>query len=412
MIHSCSRKKKGFTLVELMVVIAILAILVAVIIPSFTRYIDRSRFSNDVQKAASMTSVIQGYQVEHNAILDAYDVQTIIEEHHGEPFDFTPTASDTGFFYLAANDTVVAAKYEDAEELFEALNRTSHVLLSESMIENETSFNTPAEIFGSGNHLLTREGSAVAYAVDFVYRLASTGSALDAFYEEGEKTLEDYTSAGILKKIMDMLGFGMSEELKEKLTELLDYYDPKTTLYVNDGYWATTAGNGSDINKIVFAPGIRNIPSFVEEIENIDIEKVVLPTTINSIEAGAFGDAFNIGEVVITSEAELKVEAGAFKDGLTVSKATTAFDRNSPEYEIGSVSDPLITYDDSIEESLTLDLKEVKAYFDGLGIRVTSYSVDLYLSDLDVTDVNDLKSKVYIFTKDGYLGYVIPVPEA
>ena len=50
---------KGFSLVELIVVIAIMVVLVAVLAPVFTRYIERSRRATDVQNANSIaTSVI------------------------------------------------------------------------------------------------------------------------------------------------------------------------------------------------------------------------------------------------------------------------------------------------------------------------------------------------------------------
>lgn len=49
---------KGFSLVELIIVIAIMVILVAVIAPQYTKFVNNSRVSTDVQTAADMVTAI------------------------------------------------------------------------------------------------------------------------------------------------------------------------------------------------------------------------------------------------------------------------------------------------------------------------------------------------------------------
>ena len=50
---------KGFSLVELIIVIAIMAILVAVLAPQYMRYVDRSRYSRDVQMVDGVYTEVQ-----------------------------------------------------------------------------------------------------------------------------------------------------------------------------------------------------------------------------------------------------------------------------------------------------------------------------------------------------------------
>lgn len=61
------KNNKGFTLVELVIVIAILAILVGLLAPQYTKYVEKSRKSADVDNMNEMVKAVQVYAVDKGA---------------------------------------------------------------------------------------------------------------------------------------------------------------------------------------------------------------------------------------------------------------------------------------------------------------------------------------------------------
>lgn len=57
----------GFSLVELIIVIAIMAILVGVLAPQFIKYVESSRQSTDIQNASEIRAAIEAYVAETDA---------------------------------------------------------------------------------------------------------------------------------------------------------------------------------------------------------------------------------------------------------------------------------------------------------------------------------------------------------
>ena len=59
-----SKSKKGFTLVELIVVLVILAILAAMLVPALTGYIDRAKKEKNYQAASTVLTAVQSLVTE------------------------------------------------------------------------------------------------------------------------------------------------------------------------------------------------------------------------------------------------------------------------------------------------------------------------------------------------------------
>ena len=90
--------KKGFTIVELVIVIAVIAILAAVLIPTISSIIDRANQSADQQAVRQMNTHLAVANVtgEVNSILDVYD---IFEDSGFTVESYSSLAKDTQFFY-------------------------------------------------------------------------------------------------------------------------------------------------------------------------------------------------------------------------------------------------------------------------------------------------------------------------
>ena len=90
-------KKKGFTIVELVIVIAVIAVLAAVLIPTFVNLTKKANLSADQQAIRQMNTVLAANEVlEGKSIFELYNA---LEEAGMSGEDYKPLTKDTMFFW-------------------------------------------------------------------------------------------------------------------------------------------------------------------------------------------------------------------------------------------------------------------------------------------------------------------------
>lgn len=124
-------KHKGFSLIEVIVVIAIMAILLGILVPSIIHYVDRSRREKDLKNVSEYVNAIQIYAGNHNCSGDDTITLTKTSATSTSGSDVTKALKDGGLSPLMTlsskswGDVSIAVEFQSGVPEFTVTNSNS-----------------------------------------------------------------------------------------------------------------------------------------------------------------------------------------------------------------------------------------------------------------------------------------------
>lgn len=290
-------RKKGFTIVELMIVIVIIGILIAIIVPSVTSAIESANIASDQSDVKNMNTILQVYCVQNGidtTKLQAPEVRAIVSSEQ-KNYTFVPKSSKGIYWYSVNEGKIVYSTNGDPNNV--VLSNVAHAAFTPS---------SPEELV---------EG----------YLYLNTGDELDEVFTALRSVINRATYNNVLAAAASV----------EKFTNFqahIENFDPSHTLYISST--SMYKDGGASIDNVVFATGITVIPK-VETILTLAFSSgvdIVLPATVKVVEPGAFISVMSKTRLVVNNSSTKVVEgalSGSIKKVANVENITYADYKNN-----------------------------------------------------------------------------------
>ena len=206
--------KKGFTIVELVIVIAVIAILAAVLIPTFSNLIKRANLSADQQAIRQMNTILAANEIlEGKSIFELYNA---LAEAGIDGENYEPITKDTMFFWDVTLNRIlhvdssmkVLAPAEYADKTYDPANDT---WISLSMELFEANIKAPAIAEGYTDYQVSGyEGADVNVKITTAGELAFVFDYLNEEIAKNEKVLPKSYTIDLGGNVIDMMGATIS----------------------------------------------------------------------------------------------------------------------------------------------------------------------------------------------------------
>ena len=316
--------KKGFTIVELVIVIAIIAILAAVLIPTFASLIQKANTSADIQACREMNTFLAVNEVTGGKDITA--VYAVLKEGGMSAKDYHPLVSDRYFFWDSKLNRVL---YTDADY---------NVIFPEDY-KSET----------KANGWLSLSGEIKEQEVKIENNLATVSSAEELYYLSKHHPEANF-SIKLTADKLDLMGADISFTYKSNGTYTFEGAESTGTTITGLAQLTNGAEGREECAGRLYASGL------IQEVSG-NVNLTVKNITIDGATIGDYGTG-STGAVVgrLTPNAN-KEAATLILDSVTV-KNTLVIGKNKVGGLVGFSHNATITVKNCSLEKVTVNCVE------------------------------------------------------
>lgn len=359
------RKSRGFTLVELVIVIAVIAVLAAILVPTFSAVINNANKAKDDANARNMNIQLVIYKAEEN--VDSVDIHAAYNWLTANGHDFASSAKGYTYWLDTVNEKIVLAETEKViNGTLESDAGSASVMASAPLLSRlvrasagaagtaASTINDPGAVSLYPGWVLLdqREDDPIAKAVNGIRKLVENAGSSDKIADK----FAEYTA----------LLNSENETQKKVCDHLTENFDPATTVYITEN---GLYGGGSNTKNYYFQLGITEVKAISTTAVNLPAgTNVVLPVTLGLLMPGSLNQLGGTDVTVTVTNKNAYILPGALNETVmeasgiqpTVPEGQTAF-----RMETVYTQKEAVYLENGIEKSVRIDLADGKSTLKG-----------------------------------------------